>query len=78
MDIKDYIREKRADKVSAEIIKELKKMPDCDDDLILGVLVHLKNDDDKKTFLNYLKDGNDVDYEQCILNALFLSQQRKK
>lgn len=77
MNLKDFIKEKRNDEISEQIIEELNKVSDCDDDLIFSVLVYLKNDDDKKAFLDYLKEGIDVDYEQIILNALWLNQQRK-
>ena len=77
MNIKNFIEEKGNEKISARLINELKKVPDCDEDLILAVLVYLKNDDDKIAMIKYLQKGENVNYEQVTLNALWLSQQRK-
>lgn len=77
MNIKNFIEEKGNEKNSARLINELKKVPDCDEDLILAVLVYLKNDDDKIAMIKYLQKGENVNYEQVTLNALWLSQQRK-
>ncbi|HAX84162.1 MAG TPA: hypothetical protein DCY15_06845 [Ruminococcaceae bacterium] len=73
----DFIKTNRNDALSACLIEELKKVPNCDDDFILGVLVYTKNDDDKKEMIKFIQKGEDVTYEQVVLNALWLNQQRK-
>ena len=65
------------DKLSACLIEELKKVPNCDDDFIYGVLVYTKNDADKREMIKFIQKGEDVTYEQVVLNALWLNQQRK-
>lgn len=76
--LENFIKTKRNDKISASLIEELKKVPNYDDDFIFGVLVYLKNDEDKQAMINYIQSGKDVTYEQVVLNALWLNQQRKK
>ena len=73
----DFIKTNRNDELSARLIKELKKVPNCDDDFIFGVLVYTKNDDDKREMIKFIQKGEDVTYEQVVLNALWLNQQRK-
>lgn len=75
--LESFIKTKRNDKISASLIEELKKVPNYDDDFIFGVLVYLKNDEDKQAMINYIQSGKDVTYEQVVLNALWLNQQRK-
>lgn len=76
--LENFIKTKRNDKISASLIEELKKVPNYDDDFIFGVLVYLKKDEDKQAMINYIQNGKDVTYEQVVLNALWLNQQRKK
>lgn len=78
VNLDDFIRTKRNDELSAVLIEYLKEVPDCDDDLILAVLVYTKNDDDKKAIIKYIQAGEEVTYEQVLLNALWLKQQRNK
>ena len=73
----DFIKTNRNDELSACLIKELKKVPNWDDDFIFGVLVYTKNDDDKREMIKFIQKGEDVTYEQVVLNALWLNQQRK-
>lgn len=76
--LENFIKTKRNDKISASLIEELKKVPNYDDDFIFGVLVYLKKDEDKQAMINYIQNEKDVTYEQVVLNALWLNQQRKK
>lgn len=75
--LEDFIKTNRNDKLSACLIEELKKGPNCDDDFIYGVLVYTKNDTDKREMIKFIQKGEDVTYEQVVLNALWLNQQRK-
>lgn len=78
MNLDDFINEKKTDEVSARLIESLKKVPECDKDLIIAVLVYLKNDDEKNKMIEFIQNGEDVTYEQVTLNALWMSQQRTK
>ncbi len=78
MKLSEYINNQiRKNETSRLIVKKLHEYSD-NEEFIAGVLLDLKNDDDKITFLDYLNKGIDVNYEQIILNALYLSQQRNQ
>ncbi|MDD7337461.1 MAG: hypothetical protein PUG56_01920 [Ruminococcus sp.] len=76
MNLTKYIEEEiEKSKLSRELVTEMRKFSE-DKHFIAGVLVEVENDDDKKALLEYIMKGQDVNYEQIILNALWLSQQR--
>ena len=78
MNLTKYIEnEIKNNKLSRELVAEMKK---CSEDkhFIAGVLVDVENDEDKLALLEYIRKDEDVSYEQIILNALWLSQQREK
>lgn len=53
--LEDFIKTNRNDKLSACLIEELKKVPNCDDDFIYGVLVYTKNDADKREMIKFIQ-----------------------
>lgn len=63
--------------LAKKLIDELKKISE-DEEFIVGTLADVYNDEDKKTLLEYIEKGEDVNYEQVILNSLWLGQQRDK
>lgn len=69
--------EAKRNELSRALIFELEKISQ-DTEFIAGVLLDVKNDEDKISLLDYIKKGEDVNFEQIILNALWLSQQREK
>ena len=78
MTITAYVeREVKRNKLSRELITELKKVSD-DIEFIAGVLLDVENDEDKKALLEYIRAGIDVDFSQIILTALWLYQQREE
>lgn len=78
MNLRRYIEDQeRSNILSGLLISKLRKIS-SDEDFIAGVLLDVKNDDDKKALLNYIEAGQNVNYEQIILNALWLYQQREK
>lgn len=64
-------------KLAKELVDELKKYDD-DIEFLLGVMLDVDNDEDKRALLDYIKYNDDVDYEQILLNSLYLSQQRER
>lgn len=73
-----YIEDKsKESELTKKLIDELKKISE-DEDFIVGTLADVYNDEDKKTLLEYIEKGEDVNYEQVILNSLWLGQQRDK
>lgn len=77
MMLSTYIEnEIQKNELSKKIVFELTKISN-DTEFIAGVLLDVENDDDKKALLEYIEAGKDVTYEQIILNALWLAQQRE-
>lgn len=77
MMLSTYIEnEIQKNELSKKIVSELTKISN-DTEFIVGVLLDVENDDDKKALLEYIEAGKDVTYEQIILNALWLAQQRE-
>lgn len=77
MMLSTYIEnEIQKNELSKKIVSELTKISN-DTEFIAGVLLDVENDDDKKALLEYIEAGKDVTYEQIILNALWLAQQRE-
>lgn len=78
MDLNVYIdKEAERNELSRDLIIELRKISH-DTEFIYGVLLDVENDEDKETLLEYIKNGENVSFSQIILNALWLSEQRKK
>ncbi len=77
MTLGDIIQRESKSEIGNKLVTELSKYSK-DEEFIAGVLLDVQNEDDKKALLNYILDGKDVDYEQILLNALWLSQQREK
>ncbi len=77
MTLSDIIQRESKSENGNKLVTELSKYSK-DEEFIAGVLLDVQNEDDKKALLNYILDGEDVDYEQILLNALWLSQQREK
>lgn len=77
--VTNYIKnESRKNALNQEIIAELKKISNDDPEFICGVLQFAETEVDRKTLLEYIKKGEDVDYSQIILNALWLYEQREE
>ena len=78
MKLSEYIQREISTNETSQKIVEIISEFSTDEEYIAGVLLDLKNDDDKTVFLEYLQKGVDVDYEQIILWSLWLNQQRKQ
>lgn len=78
MNLAKYIEDKsKESELSKKLIDEIKKISE-DEEFVAGVFANVYNDEDKKTLLEYIERGEDVDYEQVILNSVWLGQQRDK
>ena len=77
MNLSEYINnEVQRNELSKKIVSELMKISE-DKEFIAGVLLDVENDEDKISLLEYIEKGEDVSFEQIILNALWLGQQRE-
>lgn len=78
MNLTKYIEnEIKNNKLSRELVDEMKKYSE-NKHFIAGVLLDVVNDEDKLALLEYIRNDEDVSYEQIILNALWLYRQREK
>ena len=79
MTITAYVeREVKHNKLSRELVTELKKVSD-DIEFIGGVLLDVENNEDKKALLEYIRAGIDVDFYIYNINCLMaLSTKRRK
>lgn len=74
----EYIeKESKRNEINKELISELKKISN-DTEFIYGVLLYAEHEEDRKSLLEYIKKGEEVNFEQIILTSLWLSQQREK
>lgn len=69
-----YSVEKRAE-IKNKLIKKLKTISK-DEEFILSIINFAKHIDDRKTIINYIESGDDVSYENVILLALTLYEER--
>ena len=60
-----------------ELIKKLKSISD-DRDFILSVINSARHTDDRKAVIDFIDNGEDVTYENIILLALTLYEEREK
>lgn len=77
MTVKEYCNKTQRSEITLMLIEELKQFSTTDD-YILGVLANSKNEEDRRTILNYIQHGTDVTYESIILLSLELGQNREK
>ena len=78
MKIRILSYELKLSKVRVTLLNKLRELFD-DEEMILGVMVDTKNDEDAQSMLDYLNnDDTDKSYEQVILQSLDLNLKRKK
>lgn len=78
IDINNYIERAKENALAKKLIGLLETISK-DPEFILGTLVFTQDsDEDMQSLIAYIEAGIDVDYEQILLNALWLSQQREK
>lgn len=76
MTLNRYCKDRKLSKTTLQLIDKLKAFSEGDEEFILGVLIDLKSDDEREIVIKYIDEGNDVSYENIILVALELNQQR--
>lgn len=78
MKIRILSYELKLSKVRVTLLNKLRELFD-DEEMILGVMVDTKNDEDAQSMLDYLNnDDTDKSYEQVILQSLDLNLKRKE
>ena len=77
MTVEEYCNSKQRSDVTLELIEKLKQFS-TDDDYILGTLADSEFDEDRKLIIDFIDNGEDVNYESVILFSLEVGQQRDK
>ena len=77
MTLEEFTKRKMLSALDLELVERLKQFS-SDNDYIIGVLLDVYNEDDKQALLDYIENGKDVSYENVILYALELGQERDK
>lgn len=77
MTLEELTKRKMLSALDLELVERLKQFS-SDNDYIIGVLLDVYNEDDKQALLDYIENGTDVSYENVILYALELGQERDK
>lgn len=63
--------------IKSKLIEKLKTISE-DKDFIVGVVSNAKHNDDREAIIEYIDNGENVDYEQLLLLSVWLSQERNK
>lgn len=77
MTLNQYMQGKELTDTTLKLIDKMAKYAENDDEFILGMLVTLKTDKERKKVIEYIDEGNDVSYENLILLSLEIKEQRK-
>ncbi len=77
MTLEEFVKRKNLSPLGLELMEKLKQFS-SDNDFIIGVLLDVYDENDKKTLLDYIENGKDVSYENVNLYALELGQERDK
>ncbi len=64
-------------KVKNQLIEKLKTISE-DKDFLLSIINSVKDTDDRKTVIEYISQGKEVTYENLILLALTIYEEREK
>ena len=78
IDTNSYIEQAKENALAKRLVALLETISK-DPEFILGALVFTQDsDEDMQSLIAYIETGIDVNYEQVLLNALWLSQRRNE
>lgn len=77
MTLNQYMQGKKLTDTTLKLIDKMAKYAEDDDEFMLGMLVTLKTDKERKKVIEYIDEGKDVSYENLILLSLEIKEQRK-
>lgn len=75
MTLKQYLKNKHLSENTILLVDKLKQFSN-EDDYIIGVLMDVETESDKKQLIDYIENGKDVSYENIILYAMELDMKR--
>ena len=77
MTLEQYLKDKQVTQSDLTLIEKLKKFS-TESDFIIGVLVYVETQSDRKQLIEYIDNGKDVSYESILLYALELDLNRNE
>lgn len=77
MTLEQYLKNKQLSENTVLLIEKLKQFS-SEDDYVIGTLMDVETESDKKKLLDYIENGKDVSYENIILYAMELDMEREK
>ena len=75
MTVSEYCETKQRSKTTLELIEKLRQFS-TDDDYILGVLADSEFDEDRQLIIDFIDNGQNVNYESVVLFSLEGGQER--
>lgn len=75
MTVSEYCETKQRSKTTLELIEKLRQFS-TDDDYILGVLADSEFDEDRQLIIDFIDNGQNVNYESVVLFSLEVGQER--
>lgn len=77
MTLNKYLKGKTLSPITLLLIEKLKLFWENDEEFIVGVLVDLESDYERQQVIDFIDNGENVNYESIILLSLELCQQRE-
>lgn len=77
MTLQTYLTGRQVSDTTWKLIEMLKPFSEGDEEFMIGVLVDLKTDDEKKMLMEYIENGEGVSYESITLFSLDINITRK-
>ena len=75
MTVSEYCETKQRSKTTLELIEKLRQFS-TDDDYILGVLADSEFEEDRQLIIDFIDNGQNVNYESVVLFSLEVGQER--
>lgn len=75
MTLEQYLKNKQLSDNTVLLIEKLKQFS-SEDDYVISTLMDVETDSDKKKLLDYIENGKDVSYENIILYAMELDEEK--
>lgn len=77
MTLQEYLNKHNPSKVTLELIEKLKAFSQ-EDDYILGTLAESPYDEDRQLIIDYIDNGEDVNYSNMLLFSLEVGLRREQ
>lgn len=76
MTMEEYLERELKNPLNQEIAAELDKIAPNDKEYLVGTLLDVEHEDDKRALLDFIHQGIEVNKTQIIIESVWLYQQR--